>query len=185
MPIFWQWVFGTISVVAFIMATQTSLQMIFGKPKITLDFGEKRFDHQIMLEVAVINLPINRFLHILGVYRNVALGLMAIFEIKESRTGDKVYSDWVKLLSGTNEATQRVDLPSGYIPARFFIITIDEQVGKVYAGNENTAIKNPLELNSGLYVVTIEITVMGMVVLKLDKKLVVQTAKPYAYWVNP
>jgi energy-converting hydrogenase Eha subunit A len=184
---FWEWftlIVGIIGILGFLMAIAPFIQMIYGKPKIEFDFSEKHSDDgTTIFECAIINPPIdNAILQTIGVTRNIALGTMAIVKIKEKRTGNKLYSDWVKLISGFGVATQRADLPSGYIPARFMVITVYEKTSEVYAGNKLTGEEALLPI--GLYEVSIEVTVSGKVIRTLNRELMVQATQPFAYWVK-
>ena len=186
-PAQWEWVALIIGGVAFLMAVQPFLQMIYGRPRIVIILGNpKVINGSTMLECHIFNRPITkRILNALCITRHTATGLIALFHIEESRTGDRVYEEWPHLYSQAGDATQRVDLPVGYVPARFAVVTIDEATGKVYAGLVGPTKRQDVEaLADGLYEVTISVEVGGKVVRNMKKNLTVQTKCPYAYWVS-
>lgn len=186
-PAQWEWVALIIGGLAFLMAVQPFLQAIYGRPKIVVYMPEPRkLDSSAVLGCHVVNYPIaGGILGTLCVTRNTAKGLIVLFDIKEKRTASKVYEEWPSLASQVGEPTQRIDLPAGYVPARFGVVTINEGNGIVYPGLVPPGKQKGTQvLADGLYVVDVSVEVGGKVVRRMKKDLVVQTKSPYAYWVN-
>ena len=185
-PAQWEWVALIIGAVAFTMAFPPFLQMLFGRPRIVLFTSDKVIDGGQILQCAIVNLPIrNRLLDFLRITRNSAQGLIALFDIRESRTQNKVYDALPYLYSQAGREAQRVDLPAGHVLARFPVVSIDETNGFVYAGlvlpSKRTKTK---PLADGVYIVNVRVELGGKTVASMEKKLTVQTQNPYAYWVS-
>ena len=163
------------------MAFQPFIQMIWGRPEIVALIKSRTFEDTTILECAIVNYPITKgLLNKLYITRNTAIGLIALFDIKDSLTGNEVYGELPLLRSQAGEATQRIDLPPGYVPARFTIATIDEADGKVYPGFVKPSKRQGSQvLNVGLYTVSIKVDIGGKTILDTKKILKVETTSPY------
>jgi len=75
-PLFWQWfsvVMGFVGLVALILAIPAFVWMLVGKPKVEIDYLERKADSWKELRVGIRNRPIDsRFLRTLGIYRRDA-----------------------------------------------------------------------------------------------------------------
>ena len=168
------------------MATQPFVQMIYGRPRIRVAFDERKRDGITILECQIFNIPITSgILNALGVTRTLATGLVVSFDIRESRTGVKVYGEIPLLDSQAGDATRMVDLPAGFMPAKFIIVTVYENTGKVYPGlrSPDEVQKGAQVLTAGLYTVITSINIGGKTVNR-QKNLVIQPISPHGYWVS-
>ena len=178
----WDWagiVMGAIGVVAFVMAVQPFVQMIWGAPKIVVAFGEDTVGEIKMLHCHIANFPVKgKLLRFLKVRRSVAEDVWAPFEILEHQTGEKVFDAVPVINTFTGTAAQRVTLPSSTVGGTFGVANITVQ-GQVYAGLERTT-----ELAVGLCDLSMRVDIEGDPKRKYKHSFVVQQKESYAYWVS-
>lgn len=187
----WEWigfflaVIGfPIGVVAFLMAVQPFVKMIWGRPKIFIAFDDKVLNGVKVLQCSFMNVPITRgILNRLRIRRDTAEGLFALFDIKNAATGEEVFSALAYIYSQEGEATQRIDLPASWMPARIAIMMIAEDgtVHPAYLPHSKEA--DEKALGTGLYNVHVTVEVAES---KTEARaaIVIQSEEPYAYWVN-
>lgn len=169
------------------MAVQPFVSFIWGRPEIRIAFDVFELkDEYTILQVNIYNVPIVKgILHFLRITRNTAEGLTASYTINNVQNGDEIVFEWPSMFSGESAASQRVNLPAGSIPARFGIVTLKNDSGEVKPGIASPSVwVSKSVIPTGLYKVLIEVELAGRIVATSKKNFVVQSNKPFAYWVN-
>ena len=93
MAVSWQWIFAIIGVGAFLMAIQPFTQVIWGRPKIEVDFSARDSGNSRFLDILIFNRPIqNWFLKTIKVRRDKAEDVFVKCCIKNIQTG-QVYTE--------------------------------------------------------------------------------------------
>jgi len=178
----WQWVgliVGFIALFGVLMSLPTILQMIWGRPKVTIDVNVKEMDGARVLECRIFNYPIVRgILKLLCVRRMAAEDIVASFSIEECGSGRVVFPGAVPyIITYTDTKSQRVGLPASPFPAAFGIVIVMYDTGEVKPFGEDTTIL----LAPGKYSARIDITVEGKRIVE-EQEFVVCETRPFAYW---
>ena len=133
----WQWVAlfaGIIALGLALMALPTVFQMIWGRPRMAIDYNIRELEGGRVLQCTIQNIPIrNKILRTLGVRRMPAEDIMAGFQIKECNTQQIVFPLVVtKIIAhdGTTGA-HRISLAGSRIPAVFGIVVAEDDIGEV------------------------------------------------------
>ncbi len=106
-------IIGSTALVVAVMALPTVLEMMWGRPKISLDLGLEKIDGGIVLECTIWNEPItNKLLTALHVRRMVAEDVTAIFDVKSLSSDRNIFSGYIpKIRDFSGKYAQRVSLP--------------------------------------------------------------------------
>ncbi len=179
-PPIWQWVgigAGFLALGVAILTLPTVLQMLYGKPNITLEIDIEEREGGRILRCCIFNLPVtNKWLNKLGVERKTAQSIVASFRIEEKGTKREIPTGDVPYIiqyDGTKNA-QRVNLSSSIFPAKFAIAKAIYQDGKVEVWD------NPQEIPPGAYIACVGVT-WKQTVIKEEKHFVVSGKHPYIY----
>ncbi|HEX76716.1 MAG TPA: hypothetical protein G4O12_09100 [Dehalococcoidia bacterium] len=171
-----------LSVIAIVIAMYPVItQMIFGKPKIELNFTTQFMDSDDVLQCEIYNRPIrSSTLRKLGVNRRAAEDIVTIFSIKKHHNEDIVFQGSLsKMRSYTGTYAQRISLPASVLPAEFGIAIAHKDSGRVTVFTERPQVI----LLPGEYDVHIDIIVEGRRISK-TKILSVTSGKPFAQWID-
>ena len=166
-------------VVVFVMAVQPFTQMIWGKPKITVDFSASNVDSGRILECRVYNPPITTgVLRLLGTTRMTSEDIMADFSIKEDGSGRVVFPGAVaQIQTFAGSYAQRVRLLGSVFLVVFSIATCVKNECKVNPfGEHSQTTPSP-----GLYCACVHVVVGGKAITK-QRNFVVTEEYPFAYW---
>ncbi len=115
------------------MAVPSLLQMIFGAPRIILSFGNVDMEDSCYLSCIIHNEPIDKgLLKILGVRREQAQDVTAMFEIQEQGTNKIICPPTsVKIRIQQDVLAERISLPASFFPARFAILGVDKRNNEI------------------------------------------------------
>jgi hypothetical protein len=169
-----------ISIVALVLAVvalPTTLQMFFGKPKITIRFSDDAVNGGHRLKCFFSNKGIkSRFLRWLGVVR-VPVQIEAMLFLTEYKT-DKVIIPLLRLhLSTDRESGLHVHLPFSIMGARAFVIGYNaERDTFVIPQNDE---RDATILNPGIYCVRVDVVTAYQALHTESRYLVVGQHKPY------
>ncbi len=155
---FWGWFFGSIGVIAFIMAVQPFTQMILGRPKLELHFGKDNG----ALQCGIQNVPIqNPLLVKLCIVRARVDDLSVIYHISK-KDGNELISAITPELNYSGTISKHITLPASVDESAVFNIGTSVEVSETFFGKQKSK-----KLEDGHY--TIYITVL------YDGKQLVQT----------
>ena len=137
-------IIGSVALVLALMALPTVLQMIFGKPVITIDFSIINVDSGRVLQCRLFSFPIKQpLLRILGVRRMIAEDVVAHLTITELNKRDqRIHSGVPDIVTfrGTKPA-QQISIPPSTFPVRIGIATISEAQGLVRLYSDDTILE--------------------------------------------
>jgi len=168
-----------IGILAFIVAVPPFIQMISGRPKISLEFDTRDVESGSFLTCQIFNRPpTSRILRILNITKMTAEDIMATFSIEEYGTQRVVFPGAVpKIITHGGPAAQRISLPASAFPAIFGIVTVETATGKVAPCDDTTRIT----LEPGKYYARVEVAVGGKFISK-QRAFVVTEDHPFTYW---
>ena len=176
-------IIGSIALGLALMALPTLLQMIFGKPVITIDFGIKAGVVGDILQCQLFNFPIKqRLLRILGVRRMVAEDVGAHLTIIKLNKRDEIIDvvmPHIMAYRGTDPA-QQTFIPPSIFPVVFPVAFINEAQGLVRLPSwEGSSKDTPLE--SARYCAFVEI-IMEDKTYTSERNFRVSKNPPFAEW---
>jgi hypothetical protein len=160
------------------------LQMIWGRPKIVLDFDVSEFEGARLLECEIHNEPIARgLLRMLRIRRMVAEDIMAYFSIKEQGSNRVVFSgDVPHIYAYTGVKSQRISLAASPFPAIFGIVEVDYGSGVVKVFDEKLKFDEEVTLERGAYYTDIKVAADGEHI-RAKRNFEVSDKHPFAYWI--
>jgi hypothetical protein len=96
MPMFWQWFFGILGGVAFLMTIPYILQLIFGQPKLCYSFGHTDSETKgRIIHIHLMNPPINnRLLKAFRVSRLPVQDVYVVIDVFNVRTRETILSSF-------------------------------------------------------------------------------------------
>lgn len=153
MPTFWQWFFAIVGGVAFIMATTSFLQIVFGQPKLEFTFGyDDSGGDGRLIKIYLRNCPIeNRILQAFRVSRLAALDVFLTLQVFNTSTGKAILNLFSPdiALSSSHKAN-RVSLPPSSLSVSVSLAKWQRSTNSaVLFGNHD------IPLQEGTYVVVI------------------------------
>lgn len=157
---FWQWFSFIISVVAFLMAAPTFLQLLFAQPKIGLVFNyDDTGKEGRLLKVHLTNYPINnRILQLLKVSRISAQDVFLTITVSNALTRQIIEHDFIPdiALSMSNKGG-RVSLPPSLLASSVSLVRWQKVTNSAVLLKGNSSIP----LQEGIYIVSIRLEVDG------------------------
>ncbi len=185
----WALIVAIIALVVAVMALPTVFQMIWGKPKLKIDYDNM---NGYRLWIKLQNVPItNKFLAAMGVNRN-SLDIRSIWISIRSKSdnelgpfdvyyGDTTYKDIRKLTLG-NARSSHITLLASPLTANIDVAGIRTMAeGKVFVINELG--KYDQVLSVGLYTLELAFMVNG-VSREIEKDFRVNQTKPFVEWME-
>lgn len=172
-----------LSVVAIVIAMYPVItQMVFGKPKIELDFTTQFMDGGDVLQCEIYNRPVaSSTLRKLGVNRRTAEAVLAFFSIMKHHNKDIVFlGSLSKMRSYTGAYAQSISLPASVLPTAFGIAIVSKDSGEVTVITERPQV---LILLPGEYDVHVSVIVEGKRIYE-TRMLSVTSDRPFAQWVD-
>jgi hypothetical protein len=153
----WQWAFGIIGLVAFLMAIQPFIQAIWGRPKLVVDFKVECTDNEEFLNCLIRNIPVtNRILKMLFVYRNPIDDLFAQYKILAQNDRKQLSAVFkVKFQTQQGQKLERITLPASYQSISFPIIAYDKKTSMAFT--MGIAKDKVLCLKGGVFLVQVDI----------------------------
>lgn len=189
----WDWV-GiagfAIGMVAFLMAIRPFTQMMWGRPRLSFSYDEKLDQNGAVfaLMFSMQNKPIRKndgwrmaALYALGVHRDSALDVVAVLNIQNGNTREKVFGALPEINTYSSQSGQRVSLPPSFVPATFGVAIIATNAGQVKPGFDLSLEQT---LPNGLYIASVTVDVEGIRVYADKRSFVVQDTIPFLYWVK-
>jgi hypothetical protein len=180
----WDWLsiaLGTVGVVAFVMAIQPFIQMMWGAPKLSSEISQYPRDGRYILQFTIWNNPITRgMLRRIGIRRSTAEDVWVSFQILEEPHGLQVFSAMPLINTANGLAAQRVSLPASAIGGHFGIAVTDAK-GNVFPGLVPGATE-PLRVGS--YRVKVDIYLEGRNPTHIEARFIVQDRPPHVYLTN-
>jgi hypothetical protein len=155
MSVFWQWFFGIIGGIAFIMAIQPFTQVILGKPCLFADFETQKVDTKLFLVCKFWNSPIrNKIMQMLLITRNPVEDLYIEFEIFNKQKMQSIGNTFTaKIKNQEGTIVNRTTLKASIQPISIPIIVFNESTSSTYILNESK--DNMINLQNGIYIVKI------------------------------
>lgn len=176
----WEWVALILGGVSFLMAVSPFIQMIWGKPKLTLKFHRRTGNiGYISLECYVYNLPIrNKLLTWLGVRRENTSGIIALFELREALSGEVVRDFHVtEIRTPAGEVSDSTSTPASLLGLGISLVLFDKAAGQAKVGMPHEL----RELPQGTYEAHL-IICEGDRFHRATRRLIVTNTEPYVYW---
>ena len=175
----WQWLVPLIvGGVALVLTVSPFLQMIFGRPKLTIGFDIWTVEGGKVLQCELRNPPIKqRFLRKLGIRRMVAEDVVAHFVIKNGDDGSNIIAEIIPSIvshAGTAPA-QRINLPPSIFPCQIGIVIVEDAEHLVRVFQQDRI------LHSGLYHVFVEVAMEGKF-FHAQRSFKVMDKPPFAEW---
>lgn len=130
-PSEWEWFFGILSIVGFIVGAVVFPQLVWGKPRLAWNFYAESREGQCHLGIMFKNPQITqRFLRTLGVYRQAIQSLVVQFRIAEAGSGVILIPNHQAIIYSDedegNKGRKRVALPSTFsVGASVLVLTWD------------------------------------------------------------
>lgn len=183
-------VFSIVGVVGFLIAMPPFTQMIWGRPKLSFSYNEQLDENGavVALMFSMQNKPIRKndgwrmaALHALGVRRDSARDVVAVLNIQEGDTREKVFGALPEINTYSSLSGQHVSLPPSFVPATFGVAIIATNTGQVKPGLDPSIEQI---LSNGLYVVLVTVDVEGIRVYAGKRSFVVKDTTPFLYWVS-
>lgn len=177
-PSIWDWVNFVLAMVGVLMAVQPFLQMIYGKPKLTVSF-ESIGTPPCRMICHILNPPLMRgCAYRMGVRTMAAEDIIACFQVADAITKRIIVpSTFVEIFTG-NAPSGRVRIPVSGLPSMFRIANIHPDDGTVRI--EQSGMQLP-PLQEGRYLVIVQLECEGQLQY-WGHDLAVQNSPPYALW---
>ena len=166
------------ALVVAVMALPTVLQMVWGRPRISLDLGLDKIDGGVVFECKIWNDPItNKFLKALHVRRMAAEDPTALFDVKALGSDRNTSCEHMaRIRDFSGRYAQRVSLPCSPIGASFGIAyKRDNQPAKLFPDAANAI------LDVGKYMVSIGV-IVDYTGIRKESVFEVNNAEPYFHW---
>jgi len=172
-----------ISMGAAIMAVDPLLQMIYGRPKIYIEFIRSPSESSCTLWYYLYNLPIrSNLLDRLGIYRRTAEDVFITFSIWDENNKRWIGEKANAAIRLNGEEDRRISLSSSGAPARCRIVEATTKGGAVVIGRkENTTYSPPLKASN--YRVDITVAYAGGRI-KLQKGFSVGKTPADLHWLK-
>ena len=183
-PMWLQWLIALISFVAFFMAIQPFLQMIYGKPDIHVKFaGPPTTEYKDLNSVGccyISNKPIkDGWLYKLGISRQTAEDVIVYFSVTEIDSGRIIMPNvFPRIWIDGDTRRKRATLPASNYSSLFGVF--DEKAGKIYVDKQDAAGKENL-ITPGKYSVLIGIS-YGAEARSFKRNFIVRETEPYGFW---
>lgn len=174
----WEWIGIVLAGVGLVMAVPSAMQMTYGRSLITLRFGIEDKEKACFYHCEVYNMPIkNRLLRKLGVRKEAAQDVVAMFEIRERVTGRCQCPLTVTILkTQSGVGAERISLPASLFPAIFAIIYVDKNTNEVSVMREPKSL-----LPVGEYTAEVKV-VEGQDTHIVRCNFVIADKYPFVYW---
>lgn len=166
-PNWFLWIGGICGIIATVLAAMTSptiFHIIFGKPKLHMDFNIWDQDDTRVLECDIYNPPIqNRLLRALGVSRKPAADVVAAYSINEAGSNTVVVPRMAALFSASRGTPpdQTAIIPESIFPARFGVVGWNKDINQVVTFLKPQGFDAEIILPLGQYRVLIELYSSG------------------------
>ncbi len=167
-----------LALVVGVAALPTVFQMIYGRPKITLESCTTNLKVGLLLECNIWNEPINnKPLKVMRVHRMPAHDVTAYIEIKQAGTNEiKVPFFEVRIRSLNGAFAQRISLAASPARVSFTVVCRGHTDGIVKANDEDKS-----TLDAGKYVADIGV-IADYKPIRKQWAFVVSKQEPYLYW---
>ncbi len=179
-PSIWQWIGIFVGFIALILAMVTIPHLIWGKPKITVDWDIAEIDVGKALECKIWNEPLTNKVINWFTRRDPVEDLNAKLDICEAGSGKVLVSCIPKIKDFSGAYAQRVRLSSSLIPACFSIAVVDKNDNQVYVRNGRDTDKQ--NLAPGKYTAKVELLIDGIKPKKVQRDFIVKKDYPFARW---
>jgi hypothetical protein len=159
------------------LALPTVFQMIWGRPKITLESWTTNLKGGLLLECNMWNEPINnKLLKTMRVYRMPAHDITAYIEIKQAGT-NKIKASFVPRIRSLSGAyAQRISLAASPLRVSFLVVYRRHTDGIVKVNDEDKS-----SLDVGKYEANIGV-IVDYKPIREQWAFVVSKQEPYLYW---
>jgi len=173
-----QWISFLVVLIALAVAIMALLPFFFGKPKLEISLRVLDLPGERYLQCNITNLPIdNRFLKLLGVRRNVAEEVNALFSIEDARTSKMIVKyvlPEIKDVRGT--ISEGVSIPGCTTPADFVLVATSNEGNTIIIGDSSNTVLTVGEYYADIFVKAGEIEV------KHRRKFFVGQTRQDLYW---
>ena len=149
LPSEWEWFFGILSVVGFVVGTVVFPQLVWGRPKLTWDFHTEQAEGERHLAVMFHNPPVQmKLLRRLGVHRQGIQSLVVQFQLKEAGSGTIVVPILQSLIYSDEDSTDkgqyRIALPPTYsVGASVLVASWDYKTSQAFLGGQTPVLLKP------------------------------------------
>ena len=181
----WAFIVSIIALVVALMALPTVFQMIWGRPKIFIQFTDTALSHIPSVRVLwceLTNPPmINPLLKRFFIRRMPAEDVVVHYSIRDTPANNLVFeaAPYIAEYPQALASSRRIRLTASGTPYTFRIVTVDTGKGEVFAIPKDD---EKLPICSGIYSVLVEATVDGDKFYQATRRFVVRDTYPYVHW---